>query len=128
VLSDFGAKKPPLIQFHADKMDTGLVDLAGTSKWPLIIQPKGLLGPVPVSLLWWALISCGLLLSARLYQSCRYRTKASVTNKAAAKDLIKIEPIRNFDLNSTLPPVFRPFKPKYHLTMGMFEVHTSIQR
>jgi hypothetical protein len=29
-----------------------------------------------------------------------------------------IEPLRNFDWKSTPPLKLRPFKPKYHLTMG----------
>lgn len=31
----------------------------------------------------------------------------------------EIEALEGFDLNSFEPPLYRPFKPKYHLTMGM---------
>lgn len=31
----------------------------------------------------------------------------------------EIEPLDGFDLDSSEPPIYRPFKPKYHLTMGM---------
>jgi len=37
-----------------------------------------------------------------------------------AEDLYyQIEPLRHFDINSAEPIKIRPFKPKYHLTMGM---------
>lgn len=37
---------------------------------------------------------------------------------------VKIEKLENFELEISEPPVFRPFKPIYHLTMGMFS-HTA---
>lgn len=102
-------------------MNSRLIDRASTPEWPFTIQPKALLDAHPVSLLWSTLIIAVLLISVRLYQGSRHNSKATVLSKVTANEAFRIEPIKDFKLNSTKPPVFRPFKPKYHLTMGMFQ-------
>lgn len=101
------------------EMKTELFDLVSTSRWPLIIQSTDVFRVQPVSLLFWASIIPGFILGLRLYQAYRHSTKPPVSSQAIAPTFAKIEPIKDFNLNSTKPPVFRPFKPKYHLTMGM---------
>ncbi|KAF3385363.1 hypothetical protein F1880_002764 [Penicillium rolfsii] len=93
-------------------MATGIYERISTSEWPWIIPPRAFQRVYPVSLFWLALLIGVLLLSARLYRGPRH-------SKEAFNNSSKIEPIRNFELNSTKPPNFRPFKPKYHLTMGI---------
>lgn len=41
----------------------------------------------------------------------------------------KIHELENFHLDSSEPPNFRPFKPKYHLTMGMpiLDIHEDLE-
>ena len=99
-------------------MDTRLLDSVSTSKWPLTLQPIPFLAANPVTLLCLALSMAVVILVVRYYQGSRDTTRAPVTSQVKADESVNIEPVNDFDLNSAEPPVFRPFKPKYHLTMG----------
>lgn len=39
--------------------------------------------------------------------------------KPGQRQHARIEKLEDFHIDSLEPPAFRPFKPKYHLTMGM---------
>jgi hypothetical protein len=45
--------------------------------------------------------------------------KALVNEKTASNPYEDIEPLHDFDWSTTDPIKLRPFKPVYHLTMGM---------
>jgi hypothetical protein len=102
-------------------MKSWLFKHASISDWPLISQLESLLDAHPVSLFWPTLVIAGLFFSIPRYEGFRHSTKTPVFKKDTANDISRIEQIRYFDLSSTKPPVFRPFKPKYHLTMGMIQ-------
>lgn len=99
-------------------MDTQLFDSVSTSKWPLALQPIRFLAANPVSLLCWALSMAAVIRVVRYYHGSRDTAKAPVAGQDKATESVNIEPVNDFDLNSAEPPAFRPFKPKYHLTMG----------
>ena len=50
----------------------------------------------------------------------RKTTKLSVLH---APEFPPVEPLWDFDWTTKEPEKFRPFKPKYHLTMGSFIIY-----
>ncbi|KAN0083061.1 Protein of unknown function (DUF3445) domain containing protein [Elaphomyces granulatus] len=65
-----------------------------------------------------------LIMGVLLIWNARSKIRESIEESKAfrtleAPDFPPIEPLENFDWKSTEPPKFRPFKPKYHLTMAL---------
>ena len=65
-----------------------------------------------------ALLGLAIVRFYRPARSKRSPSNPSTPRPQAKAELVQISPAQDFDLNSINPPVFRPFKPKYHLTMG----------
>ncbi|KAJ5488832.1 hypothetical protein N7539_003722, partial [Penicillium diatomitis] len=74
----------------------------------------------------WAIFVVLVLVAiARYRDSSRNATASSEYSRKASTVVPDIIPAPNFNLNSIDPPVFRPFKPKYHLTMGKMLTETT---
>ena len=68
----------------------------------------------------------GFLWAFRSYHGSRNATSTPKKSKTVHNDSLpeetKIEPLVDFEWSTTEPPVIRPFKPHYHMTMGMYHI------
>jgi hypothetical protein len=56
--------------------------------------------------------------ASKLSQSKSKSSGSAVSDKILEDAYYNIEPLNDFDLETEVPIKARPFKPKYHMTMG----------